>query len=73
MNKTRKIIQRSVMWTLITFGVGLFVLVQVVNLKGLVEWQDAISKVTWVYLVLVLGYSFFSAVSLIVDRSKRSE
>ena len=59
MDKKSKRIRRIAMWVLLAFGIGVFILVQVVNRNGLTEWQDPITFIMWVYLILVFIYIIF--------------
>ncbi|MGE8081980.1 hypothetical protein [Peribacillus loiseleuriae] len=42
--------RRIIMWVLIAFGIGMLILVQVVERNGLTDWQDPITRITWIYL-----------------------
>lgn len=53
------------MWLLIIFGIGIFILVQVIDHKGLTNWQDPITRVVWIYLIIVFIYiTFLNAVPM---------
>ena len=51
--------RRIYMWLLIIFGIGIFILVQVVDHNGLTNWQDSITSIVWIYLMLVFIYILF--------------
>lgn len=59
MNKKFELIRRVVMWGLIAIGIGVLILVLVVNSKGLTGWQDPITLTLWIYLLSVFIYIIF--------------
>ena len=50
--------RRIFMWLLITFGIGILILVQVVDHNGLTDLQDPITRTVWVYLIFLFIFFF---------------
>lgn len=74
MNKKIKKIRNIVGVILFAFGVGIFILIQVVGRNNLTEWQAPITLTFWIYLALVLIYSLFlNAIPLIWNHFKKNK
>ena len=72
MNKQFKRIRLIIMWALIAFGIGMFILIQIVKSKGLTEWQQPTTLIFWIYLVLVLIYILFlNAIPMVWNHFKK--
>jgi len=64
--------RRIFMWILITFGIGVLILVQVVAYNGLTDWQDSITRIVWVYLIVVFIYNLFlNVIPMVWDHIKK--
>lgn len=48
-----ELIRRIIMWILIGLGIGMLILVQLVNHNGLTEWEDPITTIMWIYMLIV--------------------
>ncbi|MDV2685643.1 hypothetical protein RYX56_14860 [Alkalihalophilus lindianensis] len=54
-----KQIRRIVMWVLLVIGIGMIILIQIVERNELTNWQDPITMMVWMYLIITFIYIFF--------------
>lgn len=54
-NKVRKLLVSS----LVLFGIGIIICVIIVSNRGLIGWQNLITKTLWFYLFAVITYIIF--------------
>lgn len=74
MNKKIRQIRNTIAVILFAFGIGIFILSQVVERNNLIKWQESITLVLWVYITLVFLYIiFFNAIPLVCNYFKKSK
>lgn len=73
-NKKFRQIRNTIAVILFAFGIGIFILSQVVERNNLIKWQEPITLVLWVYITLVFLYIiFFNAIPLVCNYFKKSK
>ena len=74
MNIQLKKIRNTIMVILTAFGIGILILVQVIERNNLTEWREPLTHTLWIYLGLVWFFILFlNAIPLIWNHFKKNK